>query len=257
VADLVSWRDAAESELRALGRELQVPPPSDIAAAVRHRLEEPAGRRGQSPALRHSVVRRRPAWRAVLVAAAVILALLIATPAGRAVISQVFRFVGIEIRQQPGPVRSPPTSAPLPGQRGTSLAQARRQAAFPIIVPAALGKPDEVLVSGGGRVVSLIYRRTAYGTVRLDEFSGHTDRIVFEKFGHVGGMREVTVHGGEGLWIKGPHELIYITPRGRPAYASARLTTGNTLIWSTGPVALRLEGNLARATALAIADSAR
>jgi hypothetical protein len=257
VADLVRWRDAAESELRALGRELQVPPASDIAAAVRLRLEGRAPGRGQSPAFRDSIARRRLGWRAVLVAAAVILALLIATPQGRAVISHVFRFVGIEIRQQPGPVRSPPTSAPLPGQRGTSLAQARRQAAFPILVPAALGKPDEVLVSGGGRVVSLIYRRTPYGTVRLDEFSGHTDRLVFEKFGHVSKMRVVAVHGGEGLWIKGQQELIYITPKGRPAFASARLTTGNTLIWSTWRVAVRLEGNLSEATAIAIADSAR
>jgi len=257
VADLVSWRDAAESEMRALGRELQVPPAGDITAAVRQRLERPAPGHGQSHVLGDSIARRRRGWRAVLVAAAVILALLIATPAGRAVISHVLRFVGIEIRQQPGPVRSPPASAPLPGQRGTSLAQARRQVAFPLLVPAALGKPDEVLVSGGGRVVSLIYCRTPYGTVRLDEFSGHTDRIVFEKFGHVSKLRDVTVHGRGGLWIKGPQELVYITPKGRPAFASARLTTGNTLIWGTRRVAVRLEGSLSQATAIAIADSAR
>jgi len=257
VADLVSWRDTAESELRALGRELRVPPAGDMVAAVQRRLEGRAAARAQSPALRDAVARRRLGWRAVLVAAAAILALLIATPQGRAVISHVFRLVGIEIRRQPGPVRSPPTSAPLPGQRGTSLAQARRQVTFPILVPAALGKPDEVLVSGGDRVVSLIYRRTPYGTVRLDEFSGHTDRVIFEKFGHAGKMRDVAVHGGEGLWIKGPQELIYITPKGRPAYASARLTTGNTLIWGTYRVAVRLEGNLSETTAVAIADSAR
>jgi hypothetical protein len=257
VADLVSWRDAAESELRAMGEQLRVPPASDIAAVVRQRLEGRATDRGQSPALRDAIARRRLGWRTVLVAAAVILALLIATPGGRAVISHVFRFLGVEVRQQPGPVRSPPTSAPLPGQHGTSLARARRQAAFPILVPAALGKPDEVLVSGGGRVVSLIYRHTPHGTVRLDEFSGHTDRLVFEKFGHAGKVREVAVHGGQGLWIKGPQELIYLTPKGRPAFASARLTTGNTLIWGTYRVAVRLEGDLSEATAIAIADSAR
>jgi hypothetical protein len=257
VADLVSWRDAAESELRALGRELQVPAASDPAAAVRQRLEGRKTGRSHSPGLRDGFARRRLAWRAVLVAAAAILALLIATPQGRAVISHVFRLVGIEIRQQPGPVPSPPSKASLPGQRGTSLAQARRQVAFPVLVPTALGEPDEVLVSGGGRVVSLIYRRTPHGTVRLDEFSGRTDRLVFEKFGHVRRMVQVAVNGRDGLWIKGPQELIYITARGRLAFASARLTTGNTLIWSTMRVAFRLEGNLGEATALAIADSAR
>jgi len=43
---------------------------------------------------------------------------------------------------------------------------------------------------------------------------------------------------------------------GTPATASARLTTGNTLIWGTRQVALRLEGNLGKAAALAIASSA-
>ena len=63
--------------------------------------------------------------------------------------------------------------------------------------------------------------------------------------------------GTKGLWIKGPHELLYVTPGGTRAIASARLTTGNTLIWGTPRVALRLEGNLSRTAALAIADSAR
>jgi hypothetical protein len=35
------------------------------------------------------------------------------------------------------------------------------------------------------------------------------------------------------------------------------MTTGNTLIWGTGPVVLRLEGRLGKAAALAIAGSAR
>jgi len=44
--------------------------------------------------------------------------------------------------------------------------------------------------------------------------------------------------------------------RGTPAIASARLTTGNTLIWGTRQVALRLEDNLGKTAALAIANSA-
>jgi len=65
------------------------------------------------------------------------------------------------------------------------------------------------------------------------------------------------VNGFEGLWIKGPHELVYITRNGYAATASARLTTGNTLIWGTRQVALRLEGDLSKTAALAIASSAR
>jgi hypothetical protein len=246
----------AEAELRAAGRDLVVPSASDPTALVRKRLEDQVPRH-RVPVPGPGGPRRRLAWRSVLVAVVALLAIVIATPQGRAVLLHVFRFVGIEFRQGPGPVRSPGRNAPLPGQRRMSLEQARRQVSFPILVPATLGRPDVVLVSGGGRVASLIYRRTPYGEVRIDEFAGHLDRVLFEKFVRVAAITEVEVNGHQGLWIKGPHELVYVTRGGTVASASARLTTGNTLVWSTRQVALRLEGRLSKATALAIADSSR
>jgi hypothetical protein len=127
---------------------------------------------------------------------------------------------------------------------------------FPILVPAALGRPAGVVVSDGGRVVSLTYRRTPYGQLRMDEFAGHLDPVYFEKFVYFSNVTEVEVAGTKALWIKGPHELMYVSRDGTPAMASARLTTGNTLIWGTRQVALRLEGNLGKTAALAIASSA-
>jgi len=256
VADRVGWQGALESELRAVGREIEVPPARDLTAAVRQRLEGRAVRRRHVPALGTGALRRRPRWRAALVVVAACLAVLIATPQGRAVVIQVFRFVGVELRQEPGPPRSPGSSASLPGQRRMSLDKARRQVSFPILVPAALGRPGEVVVSDRGRVASLIYRRTPYGQVRLDEFAGHLDPVFFQKFIHFGNVTQVEVNDIKGLWIKGPHELIYITRDGTPAAASARLTTGNTLIWGTRQVALRLEGDFGKTAALAIAISA-
>lgn len=52
-------------------------------------------------------------------------------------------------------------------------------------------------------------------------------------------------------------ELVYITRDGITARAPARLTTGNTLIWGTRQVALRLEGDFGKAAALTVASSAR
>jgi hypothetical protein len=257
VDELAGWQRAAESELRAVGRALEVPPAKDLTAAVRQRLEGRAVRPWRVPALRAGGLRRAPRRRAALVVVAACLAVLIATPQGRAAIIHVLRFAGVELRQEPGPVRSPRSSASLPGERPKALEQARRQASFPILVPAALGQPTEVEVSDSGRVVSLIYRRTPYGQVRMDEFAGHVDQIYFEKFVHLSNVTEVEVNGTKALWIKGPHELVYVTADGTEDVASARLTTGNTLIWGTGRVALRLEGNLAKTTALAIASSAR
>ena len=255
MADRAEWQDIVESELRAVGRELEVPPTSDLTSAVRRRLEGQAARRrvpGREIGARH----RRLAWRAALVVVVAVLGALIAVPQGRAVVIGVLRFAGVELRQEPGPVRSPGSSAPLPGERRMSLEQARHQVSFPILVPAALGRPGEVVVSDRGRVVSLIYRQTKSGLVRLDEFAGHLDTVYFRKFVSLRKMTEVEVNGAKGAWIKGPHELVYITRDGTPAAASARLTTGNTLIWGTRQVALRLEGNLSKAAALAIASSA-
>ncbi len=255
MANRAGWQGDLESGLRALGRELDVPPASDVTASVRQRLDGPVtGRR--MPAVRTGARRRRLRWRAALVVVVALLAAVIATPQGRAAITHVFRFAGIELRQSPGPARTHGSGA-LPGERRTSLEQARHEVSFPILVPAALGRPGEVLVSDGGRVVSLIYRRTPYGLVRMDEFDGHLDQLFFEKFVHLSNVTEIEVNGTKGLWLKGPQLLMYITRNGTPVAASARLTTGNTLIWGTRQVALRLEGNLARPAALAIASSAR
>ena len=259
MADRTEWQSAVESELRALGRDLEVPPASDLTMAVRQRLEGRAGRRQHLPAWGPGVLRLRPAWRAALIVAVsvlAVLAVLIATPQGRAVISHVLRFAGVELRQGPSPVRSPSGRMSLPGEQRMSLETARREVSFPILVPAALGRPGEVVVSDGGRVATLIYRRTPHGRVLLDEFSGHLDRVVFQKFVHLGDVKKVQVNGASGLWIKGPQILVYINRDGQRAMASARLTTGNTLIWGTRDVALRLEGNLGKKAALAIADSA-
>ena len=256
MADRAGWQHAVESELRAVGRDLEVPPAGELTAAVRHRLEERPVSRRHLLARGTGIPRRRLGWRAALVVAVAFLAALIATPQGRAAIIQVFRFAGVELRQGPGPVRSPGGSAFLPGERRMSLEQARHQVSFPILVPAALGQPGEVVVSDGGRVVSLIYRRTPYGLVRMDEFAGYLDQVYFQKIIDFRDVTRVEVTGAKGLWIKGPHELVYITRDGTPAIASARLTTGNTLIWGTRQVALRLEGNLGKTAALAIANSA-
>lgn len=267
MADRAGWQDAVESELRAAGRELAVPPASDLTVAVRRRLEGRTAGPRHVPAPGTGALHRRPRWRAALVVVAALVAALVAasaaTPQGRAMITHVLRFAGVELRQQPGPAPSlspsllPRSSGSLPGERRMSLEQARRQVSFPILVPAAIGRPGEVVVSDSGRVVSLIYHRKPYGLVRMDEFAGHLDQLYFRKIVGLGTVTEIEVNGARGLWIKGPNQLVYITRDGYAAAASARLTTGNTLIWGTPRVALRLEGNLGETAALAIARSAR
>ena len=96
MADRAPWLAAAESELRAVARELEVPPPRDLTAVVRQRLGEhaapgrPRWRAPGRPRWRAPV--RRLRRRAVLTALAVLAAfavVVIATPQGRAAISRV------------------------------------------------------------------------------------------------------------------------------------------------------------------------
>ena len=236
------WRDALVSELHALSPRLDVPPAAEQAATVRQRLEAQ-----QHPEARLPLIARwrarilYPRWRAALIVALTVVALAVAIPQSRAAIAHVLRLDGVELRQAPGPSPAPHPS--LPGEQGMPLEQARQRVAFPILVPAKLGRPDVVTVSDGGRVATLIYDRTPYGQVRLDEFDGHLDPVYFEKFVHLGNVTEVRVNGAKGLWVTGPQEIVYVRSDGMVVQASARLTTGSTLIWGTPRVVLRLMGD--------------
>lgn len=256
------WQDAVASELRALSPRLDVPPAAEPGAVVRQRLEAERrqGARQRWRARPGSAARRRvrilyPRWRAALIVALTAVALAVAIPQSRAAIAHVLRLDGVEVHQAPGPSPAPHPS--LPGEQRMTLEQARQRVAFPIVVPARLGQPTAVTVSDSGRVATLSYDRAPYGLVRLDEFAGHLDQIYFEKFVQVDSATEVRVNGAKGLWVAGPQEVIYVRSDGTIAQASARLTTGSTLIWGAPRVVLRLEGGFSKAAALAIAASAR
>jgi hypothetical protein len=261
------WQDALASELRTLGPRLSVPPAAAQTAVVRRRLEEErrqgarsggARQRRQArprPEARWRVRILYPRWRAALVVALTVVALAVAIPQSRAAIAHVLRLDGVELHQAPGPSPAPHPS--LPGEQRMTLEQARQRVAFPILVPARLGQPTAVTVSDSGRVATLSYDRTPYGQVRLDEFAGHLDQVYFEKFVQVSSASEVRLNGAKGLWVAGPQEVVYVRSDGMIVQASARLTTGSTLIWGTPRVVLRLEGGFGKAAALAVAASAR
>ncbi|MGV9777503.1 hypothetical protein [Streptosporangium sp. NPDC003464] len=259
--------DDLEARLLALGESVDVPapPPAGVARAVRARLEAlPAADRHPVPAPPTAPVRRaRRAWRvlrpgghlrrrAIVSAVAILLALFLGgTPVGRAAVTQVLRFAGVELEiGAPGPLPSG-LPEPLPGERRVTLEQAREQAAFPISVPAGLGEPREVRVGDGGRVVSLLWPG-----VRLDEYDG-TLQVVFRKELGPPWPEEVPVAGASrGQWIQARHGLSYLPRDGGQASVRPR-TAGPTLIWQEGRTGLRLEGVDDLQRALEIAGSVR
>lgn len=208
-----------EQELRTLGASLAVPDSPDVTASVRSRLSGPPARVHQ------------PRWRVLVasVVAALAITTLVASPQARAAVAELFRFAGVDVHWGGSSPHSPADTpgAPLPRQQSTTIEDARQQAAFEVGVPARLGKPDEVVVADGARVVSLIYG-SGPDAIRLDEFDGRLDPV-FSKQVTVE-AEAVTVAGQPALWLSGPHEVSYVGRDSAVLEETARLS-GNTLIW--------------------------
>ena len=253
--------DRLETVLRDVGRRLDVPPPRDMAATVRARIEaRPARRR----------IRIRRTYRVIATACAVLIVATstaaAASPQVRAAVVSVLRFAGVEVHRGSGPVPSlSATAAPLPGERVVDLATARALSAFPIRVPGTLGLPDEVTVSDGTppRVVSLIYRggpgRPAAGAggvaLRIDEFEGQLAPL-FKKIVFIGPGAPVSVGQAAGYWIPGPQEVFYVDRNGQQQTQTAHLAA-DTLVWQVGDLTLRMEAAFTEDQALAIATQTR
>jgi hypothetical protein len=260
-----------ERALAELAADLEFPPTPDLAGAVAARLDEAPAR-----------ARRRPAgrwgWRRLAVAglAAVLLAaaVLVASPGTREAVARRLglRGVGVELGGPP-----PPTVTTRPGQRldlglgeRVTLEEARRRVGFPVLVPGAAGfrQPAAVYVDqavpAGGRV-DLVYRArpglpaspfTDVGLL-ITEFQGQPSPDFIKKTTILGQVEEVTVGGQPGYWFSGePHFFTYQDANGNVQEEQTRLA-GNTLIWQRGDLTLRIEGQISKEEALALAESMR
>ncbi|MEO3856751.1 hypothetical protein [Acrocarpospora sp. B8E8] len=275
-SDDISGFAELEAELRALSDALAVPepsPPADVARAVRATLEREVsdatapnrgvlrrfrlrgsdkaapngGMRASDPA---ASGRRRFRLRQKIAAvvATFLVVLIAATPQGRAAVVSILRFAGVEIRVgEPAPLPSG-ASSPLPGERRVTLAEARTQVRFPLVVPTALGDPADVRIADGGRVVSMFWPG-----IRLDQYDGRLQSTWRKEMGPPW-PEEVTVDGVIGVWIQQPHGLQYTPATGPPQ--ELRLA-GPTLIWQHGPVGMRLEGPTTIVEARQLANSVR
>ncbi|MGQ5261565.1 hypothetical protein ACTWLT_12470 [Micromonospora sp. ZYX-F-536] len=233
-----------ERELRDLSTWLETPDPPDVTARVRAQLTAPAPRR------------RR--WGAC-VAAALVALLVAVLPPGRAALADamagLLRFAGVTVVTSSAPELPVGTPSPLPSQRAAALDEAQRAVRFPIRLPAKLGPPEQVLVAdpdgtGACRVATLLYDA---GALRIDAFDGHLD-LAFHKQTVRPGAEWTQVDGDFAIWVGGPHVLAYVDRSGEVRRETARLAA-STLIWQEGGVSYRLEGDLTKLEAIAIAGS--
>jgi hypothetical protein len=233
----------SEIETRLAELDVEWPPAPDVAARVRARVEAVPRRR-----------RLRPAW-AVALAILVLGGGVAAVPSARSAVLRWLGIEGVRIERVPSNPTPAPSSAPLDLGERTRLTAA-------MLVPAALGRPDAVYAVG--ERVSLLYRagpglpeseHSGAGAL-LTQFPGRTNAEFIRKFAGPGTTIErVEVDGEPGFWLAGEaHGLLYEDPAGEIREAPSRLV-GSTLVWRHGDRTLRLEADVPKSRALAIARS--
>jgi hypothetical protein len=261
------------SALSGIGRHIDFPELPDLSGLVAGEIARGIrSRRSTRPALR-PVVRPvwQPAWQRVAVALVALVSILSGTlaisPGARHAVAGWLGLRGVKFVQVPSP-------SPLPTGLGTNLqlglpvplAQAQAETKFQILVPAALGPPDEVYFSGrfADGKVTLLYRAradlpeaptTGVGLL-LTEFRATTNQEYLQKIlGPGTTIESVTVNGEQGFWVAGaPHVELLFDMNGAVIPDSLRLA-GNVLLWEHGDLTLRIESSLSKELALAVAES--
>jgi hypothetical protein len=222
------------NDLEGALRELDVdwPATPDLTTAVMTRIAaEPRGG-GRRLALR--------TWRAraaAFVAAAVIVGggTLAVSPAARSTVLEWLGLKSVEIkREQPRIGAGLDLGPAIPLPAGTR-------------VPKALGKPEAYAtrLPDGSRIVSLVYP----GPVLVQVFKARVTPFIQKTVGMGAEVERVP----DGYWITGAHGFAYESPGGG-AYESQRLSDRVLLIERGGSL-IRVEGEITKARALAIADS--
>lgn len=257
-----------ESALRELGATLRYPPTSDLLPAVRARITQPVKR----PSLWDALRVPRFAYAPALATLAIILvAALALQPGVRATAVEVLGLRGIELFRAPTPPAASPAGSPRLGdaRRVGSVGEAAALADIRVLVPAALGAPDEVYVRdeqylGGGVVLVYLSRpgipvsQFAGVSVLVTEMRGSVEPALFGKVLPPGTQaEEVQINGARGYWLTGaPHTVFYRDASGNAIAETLRLA-GNVLLWEQGDLLLRIEAQIDRADALRIATSMR
>jgi len=105
-----------------------------------------------------------------------------------------------------------------------------------------------------------ILRKTPRGDghpVLLSQYGAKDYALLKKSVGEKTLVEPVRVAGRPGLWVEGPpHTLSYFNSRGEFREKTVKIH-GNVLLWTRGPVTLRLEGRISKPQALRLARQIR
>ena len=235
-----------ELELRlvAIGRALDLPPEPALAPAVMARLEG-----------------RRPfPWRRAAVLALALVAIAVgaafAVPQARTAILRFFHLGGATvIRVETLP---PAVERAQAGGLGAPLSRpdAERRLGFRLALPPFKGGGPRRVYVIGDSLGSVIVRSNGRSVV-LSEFPSFGAGSLKKLAVHGTIIDPVEVNGRLGLWIEGAAHTLTYFDRSLGFRQQTILVHGNVLLWLGGTLTLRLEGNLTRQQAIALARRVR
>lgn len=260
MTERLNFRDdgSLEQALGHLSDDVLFPKTPDLAAAFRTQVQAiPRSR---------SIVARR--WTLAAVAAALVVALGLSIPGARSTVAGWLQFAGIEIEF--GGDRGGPDDAPVSiggelflGRRVT-LAEALSSVSFEVVAPTspALGQVAEIYLDhrDGTPVISMLYPASeefpeigpSGAGLLLMQFDPAGDTTLYIKNLPVNSSAEfLTVNGSAGAWIEdGSLAIPPATDR-----VGAERPSAHVLIWERDGITVRMETNLSREEALAIAET--
>jgi hypothetical protein len=238
-----------ERRLAALAPEYPFPATPDLAGAAGARL----GISG----------RRRRTGRLVLVLAAVVAAcaaVLAASPGARSALADWLDFLpGVRV-ERVDELPSMPLAAwtGVYGERVT-LAEAEREAPFPVLLPESQGEPDIVYRyrdASGGLVITAVYGDERDARLVLTQWT--TQDVLFHKLlGPATQAELVDVREARGLWINGNEHVVFYLGGDFQERAAPGALAGNVLLWQEGRVGYRLEAGVGLERALELAADLR
>jgi hypothetical protein len=235
-----------ERALRSLGSEIAFPPTPDLAVNVE--LDRPTA--------------PRPARRRALVVALAALALALAvgltlSPGARSAFRELFGIGSVTVvRLESGPPAE--TARLVPFGRPATLAEASRAVPFRIrlLDRDVAGTPNRVyLARAGSGIVSLAWccdRR-----VVLTEMPAAEPGLIEKTVGASTLVEHVVVDGSRGLWVEGADHVVRVVQAEDDWLELPVRVSGGVLIWTSGDLTLRLEGELTKEEAIALAGQIR
>lgn len=249
--------DDLERELSQLAGDIAFPPTPSLAFSA--------------PQSKRRVRQLNPGgwWKAGLAAAVLLLVTTLAVPEARHALADWVGFPGIRIEigdrdNDPSPTVTTIGGSLLLGEAAT-IEGAASAVEFDLVVPGAglEGIGPEVYLNQfqDAPVVSLLYPAsnqlpeigtTGVGLLLMQiDASGNTSMLITKRASAESPPQPVTVDGSNGLWIQGG---VLMIDAGDPFWTYQR-RSGNVLVWEVGGITYRMESDLPRDDAIAIADS--